>query len=287
MDAMETTPIALDVRLEFSRAAIQVIARDVGIRLLHIKGGTVDPQVRTGRRGGSDVDVIADPRRVPTLHAELVRQGWVVYSSFLEGSPFGHAQTYRHPEWGYLDLHRRFPGVRIPDEDAFDLLWADRASYAAAGIDCVTPSVDAQAVLFVLNAARDVDALGEEAASLWRRQDEEERVRRSRLVRALRAEVAFAAALGDLERYRGRREYLLWKTVSRGGTRAVEWWARIKAAPTVGEALQTMLRAPLVNRAVLAHELGREPRVGDVIRAFVRRLGRALRPRSGGKERKT
>ncbi len=284
---METTPISLDVRLEFSRAAIQVIARDVGIRLLHIKGGTLDRRVRAGRRSGSDVDVIADPRRVPMLHAELVRQGWTVYSSFLEGSPFGHAQTYRHPEWGYLDLHRRFPGVRIPDEDAFDLLWADRVPYAAAGIDCVTPSVGAQAVLFVLNAARDVDALGEEAASLWQRQDEEERVRRSRLVRSLRAEVAFAAALGDLERYRGRREYLLWKTVSRGGTRTVEWWARIKAAPTVGDALQTMLRAPLVNRAVLAHELGREPRAGDIVRAFVRRLGRALRPRSGGTERRT
>lgn len=273
---METTPISLEVRLEFSRASIQVIARTAGIRLLHIKGGTLDRSLRAGRRSGTDVDVIADPHRIPAFHALLSAQGWSVYSSFLDGSPFGHAQTYRHPEWGYLDLHRRFPGVRIPDQEAFDLLWQEKQRHTAAGIECMIPSVDAQAVLFVLNAARDPDSIGEEARALWARQEESERVRRSRLVRALHAEVAFAAALGDLERYRGRREYLLWKTVSQGGGRLVEWWARIKAAPTVGDGFQTLVRAPLVNRAVLAHELGREPRARDLARAYRARIARAI-----------
>lgn len=281
MEELETTPISLEVRLEFSRASIQVLARTAGIRLLHIKGGTLDPSLRAGRRSGTDVDVIADPLRIPAFHSLLSAHGWSVYSSFLDGSPFGHAQTYRHPEWGYLDLHRRFPGVRVPDQEAFELLWVSRETHTAAGIECLIPSVDAQAVLFVLNAARNPDALGQEARALWARQSEDERIRRSRMVRALRAEVAAAAALGDLERYRGRREYLLWKTVSQGGGRLVEWWARIKAAPTAGDAFRTITRAPLVNRAVLAHELGREPRFGDLIRAYRDRITRAIRESLG------
>ena len=53
------------------------------------------------------------------------------------------------------------------------------------------------------------------------------------LVASLRAEVAFSAGLGELERYRGRREYLLWKVASQGGTRLEEWVARVWAAPTL------------------------------------------------------
>ncbi|WP_102194343.1 nucleotidyltransferase family protein [Microbacterium aurantiacum] len=286
MDSLDTTPISLDVRLEFSRAAVEVIARRARIRLLHIKGGTLDGALRPGKRSGTDVDVLVDPRRVPELHARMTENGWRVYSSFLDGSPFGHAQTYHHREWGYLDLHRRFPGVGIADQDAFEVLWQGRGCHFAAGVECSVSSVDAQAVLFVLNAARDLDMLGAEARELWARQADDERVRRSRLVRRLRAEVAFAAALGDLERYRRRREYLLWKTVSQGGSRTAEWWGRIKAAPTVSAALGTVARAPRVNRAVLAHELGHEPRTRDVIVAFRRRIGTALRESFGRGERK-
>ena len=281
MDPLDTTPISLDVRLEFSRAAVAVIAHRAGIRLLHIKGETLDGTLRPGRRSGTDVDVLVDPNRVPEMHARMLQNGWTVYSSFLDGSPFGHAQTYHHREWGYLDLHRRFPGVGIPDQEAFEVLWQERGLHTAAGVECSVSSVDAQAVLFVLNAARDLDMLGAEARNLWATQGDDERVRRSRLVRRLRAEVAFGAALGDLERYRHRREYLLWKTVSQGGSRSTEWWGRIKAAPTVGAALRTAARAPRVNRAALAHELGREPRTLDVIVAFRRRIGTALRETFG------
>ena len=58
------------------------------------------------------------------------------------------------------------------------------------------------------------------------------------LVASLRADVAFSAGLGELERYRGRtREYLLWKVASQGGTRLEEWVARVWAAPTPRAAL--------------------------------------------------
>lgn len=277
MDSLETTPISLDVRIEFSRAAFEVIARRIGVRVLHVKGTTLDGSLRSRRRSGTDVDTMVDPLALPAMHAALVQHGWAVYSSFVEGSPFGHAQTYHHPEWGYIDMHRRFPGIVLPDQDAFEVLWAGHDTHVSAGIECAIPSVDAQAVLFVLNAARDLDVLGDEARALWSGQDEQARIRRSRLVRMLHAEVAFGAGLGDLERYRGRREYLLWKTVSQGGGRLAEWWGRIRAAPTFGDALRTAAQAPRVNRSVLAHELGREPDSRDVFFAFLRRVGSALR----------
>ena len=49
------------------------------------------------------------------------------------------------------------------------------------------------------------------------------------LVDGLDARVAFAAAVGDLDRYRGEPDYRLWKVVSEGGARSEEWWARIRA----------------------------------------------------------
>lgn len=277
MDSLETTPISLDVRIEFTRAAFEVIARRIGVRVLHIKGATLDSTLRIRRRSGTDVDAMVDPLAVSAMHTALVSHGWSVYSSFVEGSPFGHAQTYHHPEWGYLDVHRRFPGIALPDQDAFEVLWAGHESHSAAGIECAIPSVDVQAVLFVLNAARDLEVLGDEARALWSAQGEDARIRRSRLVRMLHAEVAFGAALGDLERYRHRREYLLWKTVSQGGGRLAEWWGRIKAAPTFADAMRTAAQAPRVNRTVLAHELGREPDGRDMFFAFLRRVGSALR----------
>ena len=109
-DAAEV-PVPLAVRLLLGRAAVQVIASDAGADLLHIKGNAVDTSLRAREAPGTDIDVMARPTHVPRLHDELLRHGWVVYSSFRYGSPFGHAQTYRHPDWGYLDLHRMFPGI--------------------------------------------------------------------------------------------------------------------------------------------------------------------------------
>ncbi|WP_309064587.1 2-nitropropane dioxygenase [Microbacterium sp.] len=276
MQSWDTTPISLEVRLAFTRAAVQVIGRRADARLLHIKGSTVEGRLRGAVRGSTDVDVLIDPSAVDRMHWELLRSGWRVYSTFVEGSPFEHAQTYFHPEWGYLDLHRRFPGIRIPDQDAFELLWTGRGEHVTAGITCAVPSADVQGVLLTLNAARDPERRSD-ATTLWAQQTPEERARRTELVRRLRAEVAVAAALGDLDRYRGRPEYLLWKTVSQGGGRVAEWWGRIRAAPTIAAAIRTAARAPLVNRSSLEHELGRPPGRRDIAVAYLRRIRTASR----------
>src|SRR5690606_19183788 len=126
-------PVPLSVRIELCRAGLQVMADGLGIRVLHIKGSTVDPSIRPVAAHGSDVDVIVDPRRTADMHRTLLAHGWEVYSTFDEGSPFGHAQTYWHQDWGYIDLHRRFPGIGRDDGTAFEVLWRDRGTVTAAG----------------------------------------------------------------------------------------------------------------------------------------------------------
>lgn len=276
MPAEVVERIPPSVRLEMSRAGVQVIADRVGARLLHIKGTTTDPALLGRRFEGTDVDVIVDPAGIPALHRALLAQGWQVYSFFRNNSSFEHAQTYFHPDWGHLDVHRRFPGIGLPDGQAFEVLWAERAPARAAGLPCAVPGLTAQAVLLTLNAAR-AGGQGDTATRVWDALDEPAREACLALVDRLDAQVAFAAAHGDLESYAHRREYLLWKVASQGGTRTQDWLARVRAARTLRERVVLLLRAPLVNTERLTHKLGRAPRPGEILREFAVRSGRGLR----------
>lgn len=263
------------VRLRLCRAAVQVIADKAGADILHIKGDAVASTLRPIVQSGSDVDILVRPDHIGALHAELVRHGWSVYSSFFYGSPFGHAQTYFHHRWGYLDAHRYFPGIERDSTDAFQSLWSARGALDVAGISASAPSVPAQAMILLLNSARnggrsDIDRF-------WTSASTQERAAITENVRRFNADVAFAAAVGHLDQHRGARSYELWRVVTEGGTRAEEWRARILAAATTRERLLLILRAPAVNMERLEHQLGRRPTTNDVIRAFVARPVLAVR----------
>jgi len=269
--------VPIRIRLRFGRAAAQIVADQVGVDLLHIKGDAVDPSLRQAEASGSDVDVMVRPSHVELLDPALRAHGWQLYSTFQYGSPFGHAQTYLHDHWGYLDVHRSFPGIRLNPEAAFDRLWGARTTVDVTGVACPVPDVLAQSVLLLLNAARDGGTRGVGLRSIWYEAPDDRRAEISKLVAAFDAEVAFAAAVGDLDRYRRRREYLLWKVSSQGGTRFEEWWGRVRAEQTVGGAVRTLARAPLVNVDRLTHSLGRRPTGGEILREFFARPVRATR----------
>jgi hypothetical protein len=266
--------IPLAVRLRLGRAAAQVVADEAGADILHIKGDAVDTELRPVVRPGTDVDILTRPSHVARLDSALRTHGWDVYSTFTYGSPFGHAQTYRHELWGYLDLHRFFPGIEEDPVVAFDTLWAGRQTSDIAGIAGAAPSVAAQAVILLLNAAR---TLGRgDVATLWRDADQQRRIDTRRLVAQLHAEVAFAAATGELELWRSARTYALWKVITDGGSRAAEWRARVRAAPNFREALRIAVRTPAVNVEHLAHRLGRTPTRREIAREFFARPLKAL-----------
>lgn len=268
--------VPLSVRLRFGHAAIQHLADEIGVDLLHIKGVAVYPELRPMTHRGSDVDVLVRPAHVAQLDRALRRRGWRLYSTFEYGSPFGHAQTYLHDAWGYVDIHRFFPGIRIAPERAFERLWADRATTSIADVGCPVPSVPAQAVLLILNAARS-RADRQDVVVAWSTADDDQRRQIEALIDDLDAHVAFAAAVGGLERYRSERDYRLWKVVSEGGSRSGEWWARVRGAPTLAAAVRVMARAPLVNVDHLAHRLGRQPTRREIVTEFFARPARAVR----------
>ncbi|UNK70138.1 nucleotidyltransferase family protein [Microbacterium sp. H1-D42] len=268
-----TSKVPVSIRLRLARAAVQVIADDAGVRMLHIKGAATDPALHPTPRYGSDVDALVDPHRIPALHSALLTQGWRLYSTFRFGSSFEHAQTYAHDTWGYFDLHRRFPGIGLSDQQAFEQLWLDHTRRESAGIPFAAPSLDAQSVILVLNSARGKGGLPRS----WSELDDDAQARARSLVARLHAEVAFAAAEGDLERYRDRREYRLWKATSQGGPRVAEWWGRVIAQPNLPGRLRVVAQAPLVNTDRLARRLGHAPSRAEVVREFFARAGVGLR----------
>ena len=124
-----------------------------------------------------------------------------------------------------------------------------------AGTPCRVPGVVEQAAILVLNAARGGGG-GADLRRVWRDAPPERRREIEGVIDALDARVAFSAATGDLEAYRHERDYRLWKVISEGGSRSAEWWARVRAAPTLGQALRIIGRVPLVNVEHLSHRLG-------------------------------
>lgn len=268
--------VPLSVRLRFGHAAVQHLADEIGVDLLHIKGVAVDPSLRS-YASGTDVDVLIRPGDVDLFHRVMLEHGWRVHTTFELGSPFGHAQTYSHDVWGFMDAHRFFPGIRLDPAKAFQRLWSDRRSLDLAGIACSVPSVPAQALLLILNAARSPAAGWMDVRSAWTEASPERRADIEQLVAQLDAPVAFAVVTGGFERYRRERDYRLWRVVSRGGSRSAEWWARVWAAPDFRAAVRIAARAPLVNIEHLALRLGRRPTRRDIAVEFVSRPARAFR----------
>ncbi len=268
--------VPLSVRLRFGHAAVQYLADEIGVDLLHIKGAAVDPSLRPDGYAGTDVDVLVRPAHVSALDHAMRRHGWRLYSTFEWGSPFGHAQTYVHDAWGYIDIHQYFPGIRLDPPRAFERLWRDRHEVEIAGVECDVPDVPAQGVLLVLNAARSLNRRRADVNNAWLDASTERRAEMGALVADLDSPVAFAAAIGDLEQYRGERDYRLWKVVSQGGSRSAEWLARIRAAPNFTAALHVLARAPRVNVDRLAHRLGRPPNRREILAEFFSRPARAL-----------
>lgn len=271
------TAIPLGVRLRLGRAAIQTIADRAGADILHIKGDAVDPVLRPHLRGGSDIDVLVRPSHLAALDRALRGYGWSVYSTFANGSPFGHAQTYAHPLWGYVDVHRLFPGIRLEPGAAFARLWTTRQDMVFAGKKCPVPGRTEQATVLALNAARGRSDALQDLRSVWFDASPDERASIESMVAELDARTAFDAAIGQLDRHRGERDYRLWKAVSENGTRIEEWRGRLIAAPTFTRRVLIILKAPMVNVEHLAHELGRAPSRLEITREFFARPLRGLR----------
>lgn len=297
-----THVMPVPVAVRFAHAVAQAVAEEHGVRLLHIKGPAVDqllldsrliegpagPEVEAVPRESVDADVWVSPSDIDTFLAAMADHGWVVEVEFEDGSAFEHAATLGHPVLGHIDVHRSFPGIELDRQQAFDLLWKDRAVAGIAGRPCAVPAVTAQRIVLILHRARGgVDSEHPDIRCTWGNASEPERGAVRTLAGLLRAEVALAAGTGELETFRGRREYWLWRILADGSenrSQLTVWAARVRAtAPP--ERLRTALRLLLPKPQRLRVGLGRPPTRGEVLRAYgtrlrlgVRELGKLIRP---------
>jgi hypothetical protein len=208
-------PISVGIR--FTHAALQVLAEDNGIDLLHIKGPAVDDRLlavvptadplseapEVVARHSVDADVLVRPAHVDKLFEVMHRHGWTTAYQFADGSAFEHAATLTHPVLSPADVHRRFPGIGIDASTAFERLWEERHAVPIAGTPCPVPSLRAQRLVLIVHAARGGALTHSDIQRSWYFATEEERAAVQHLADELGAEVALAAGTGRLEEYHG------------------------------------------------------------------------------------
>ena len=278
----------LSARLAFAHAALQVIAAEERVDILHIKGVAVDASIGTVAGSGSDADVLVRPSHIPLLLEQLERRGWQHYSDFESGSPFGHAATFFHDSWGFGDIHRNFPGIGLAADEAFEQLWSARTTRPLAGIPCTVPSLAAQLLIMVLNAARSGGASSRMALvrTVW----DETPPEPPRAGDCTRREPARG---GCLQRRSGRAGALS------GTSRVPALEGRLAGGhpaggmgrPSLGSAHASSersgwrLRAPLVNTEHLAIRIGHQPTRVEVLREFVARPVRGVNQELGASAR--
>lgn len=268
----ESVVVPDDVAREFAHAAAEHLATAAEVRTLHIKGLALDPSLRRDPIS-NDVDILVDPAGTSALCDRLAEAGWVIETDFVSGSPFEHAATWHHPVWGYLDVHRWWPGIEIDPAQAFDLMWAARRPRQFAGAAAAVPALIDQRVILLLNAARaGSHARPQDLDSSWRELTHTQQQQIRARIGQFRAEPAFAVTQGTLEQFRARRSYRLWRAVSQPTSRTAEWYARMYAADGLAGRLRLIGRAVVVNRQHLEVLAGRPLRRRELLAAQWRRV---------------
>ncbi len=275
----EVVDVPLPVRVELAHAAVQVLAGQTGVDVLHIKGPAVHPGLRTSAPAGSDVDVIVRPSGVDALMAALAEHGWRVETTFDAGSAFDHAANLFHESWGLLDVHRHYPGMDRDPAHAFDRLWSGRGSVRLAHVPCAVPEPLAQSLVLLLHAARTPHTGGDhpDLAPNWTDRTLQDRERIAALAADTGATVALAAATGHLDQYQGDPEAAVWEVFVHGGDRLDEWSARFRAARGPRAKAVVVWRSLRVNRYYLSQKLGHAPTRTEVAAESARRIAAGVR----------
>lgn len=287
MPDLPTVPVK--VRVHLAHATVEAIAAGVGADVLHIKGPAVDASLRPEGTASMDADVLVRPSQLDRFLAALRRYGWQEVKPLTSGGLVQHSTNWFHDMLGQLDVHVRFPGVQVAPELAFDALWSGRGSHEIAHRLCTVPSITGQRLLLLLHAARHVPSHADDISAAWTQASSAAQADVLALARRLDAEVALSVAIGDIEQYRERPEYELWRLYADGETTSTGFRrlrAEIKATPagfkrvrfrTIGYAFSVLLRTPQRLKA----GLGRKPtrvELSSSYAAFFKRSADLLKP---------
>lgn len=283
--AMDMVMLPLRTTVAFAHAAVQVVAEEAGIDLLHIKGPAVDSEAASFRGDGQraprpsiDADVLVRPSQVRHLMEALSDHGWTLLYDFPDGSPFEHAATLGRAGIANVDVHRLFPGIEIDPEVAFERLWIDRRETRIGSYPVSVPSLASQRLILILHAAR--GRSGAQMASVraaWNGTSQTDRAAIEALAGEIRAVVALAAGTGNLDTVAGERSHRLWLALSQGERSQIAMWrARVGASTSRRAALRTAIHLLVPKRQRLAQRLGRPPTRREMASAYLIRLRRGV-----------
>lgn len=201
-------PVLSSALHELVYALVARVAASRGIACVFTKGPALRLQGLREREHSGDVDLWCDPTRVEDLVDALRPWGWHRSPDPWHGTTIHHTVTLLPDRWGCeIDVHRRFPGLVLDDERAFQLVARDAAPLRFAGVDVLVPATGTHAVLAALHAVRPAigagprtpDASAAAGVFLARAEDSVARARELGAVPALRWELEPLAPAGGLD----------------------------------------------------------------------------------------
>lgn len=287
----ETNPVELPlhVRVKMTHAMIAVLARENDVDILHIKGHAAPDDFYREGRSSSDADVLVRPAQADAFVKLLNAHGWKTVTSFQTGSIFRHAAALWHQTWGYVDVHRSFPGFTLPDETAFAELWNGHNTKIIANQQCNVPARLDHALIILVHASRDpsrgrtdadyvIDALGQETSDVE--------------LRAVKfgAETPYAIAVAEhqgLAAVQGNPDFRLWSALANGDDRLELLRGRLEAADGTWSKTKVIFGSLVVNRDHLEMKLERSVRLPDYlaeVRSRVIETVRSLARRKPGQK---
>ena len=126
-----------------------------GIPCVFIKGPALHHQGLREREHSGDVDVWCPPSRWDELAEALAAWGWSREPDPWRGTSVHHTATMTPASWGCeIDIHRRIPGLALPDAEAFEVVARYSEPVDYAGVDVTIPRADVHAVLAAVHAVR-------------------------------------------------------------------------------------------------------------------------------------
>lgn len=271
----EETSAPLPARIRLSHAYFQRLANLNAIDLLHVKGYAFGEEVYRPGRYSTDVDLLARPAHISRFLYLLEQEGWRSLTSFKSGSIFEHATTLYHPSWGLTDIHLYFPGLSLKNhEAAFSRLWDQKRTKEVAHFSCFVPSLVDCRNIVVIHGARSSAQVHPDVQYLQEQLSRAEWDEMRRRIIEFDAEIAFDAALGQVERHSSHPDYLVWKTMQNTQVTPLQWWARIKRAEGIRSKLRIIMQIIFVNEDHLAMQLGHKPSAQEIRESFFKRFER-------------
>lgn len=148
-------PVLSSPMHELVYALVARIAADRGIPCVFVKGPALHRQGLRDREHSGDVDVWCEPARCDELATALEQYGWTREPDPWWGTSVHHSITLAPGGWGCeIDVHRRIPGLTLPDDEAFAIVARDADQMLYAGVPVPVPAVAVHAVLAAVTLVR-------------------------------------------------------------------------------------------------------------------------------------